>query len=422
MITLAQLHDAWPAEYKAAPEGVAATIAADPESLADPVPSLVDLTLGSALTQCLEDGDVEEMSHLFLQPGKAHAVSKILRKTSPLLAVAVTLLIGILSFDKSNTVDLADYSLSPAQILEILANDVLKKKEVVDLSGNKEITVDILSQLLDLLPNLRRLILLETPLLTSDAMIGFFQDSAVQKKLMNIDAIIHPFLFDRGETGAEWDQVSLVGPFAFHDLQGDPMYGRPPSGVTIPWINPTHIVRSLIDLLSAVAAPANFKGSVPGMVMKVAFGASPRRGEWADRQIPLIPQPLIRVGSRWYFFFSQEPMFRSVEGSSFFGFVRYSPQALEGYRTAHLSRVQTKPNDDEALAEDPEKALVSDQGNLVCDLATFLTKMEEEGGKRPPPELVSELECVLEKLKQKMSPLEQKDLGSVTQRFVKQLP
>ena len=161
MITIDMLTEARPGEYTS-DEPNSAGLSIEPEESSATVtsihtpPSLVDMTFNSAL----QTSEMDYLGPFMWLPGNLSKIKVALRAHNPLSAIDLVLLSKAIAVEvtQSKSIDLSHFLLTGEQLIELLSAQ--EGVEVLNMSPMQQITIDVLRQLIPLLPNLRRPVLL----------------------------------------------------------------------------------------------------------------------------------------------------------------------------------------------------------------------------------------------------------------------
>ncbi|KAJ7667919.1 hypothetical protein DFH06DRAFT_1183916 [Mycena polygramma] len=281
LMKLDVLVEAWPGEYahKPATENTSETASL----VSPPIPSLADLSLEPAVKHGVEIGETEELEGLVWHPGKATQMKSILRGQTPFPDSGLSLLAKVVQHEAESdeTFDLSSFSLSASQIVSLLTTSSLEKIQVLKLSHNPNVTVDVLRQILSLNMPLRRLVLLDTAI--SDE--GLYELLAQERKLFHtVEELIHPALMSCQDPARYPNGFAYVG---LHSHQTA-------CSASLAVFTPATVVQSLTDFLSCIANGDHYDnygllGST--LVPQTAF-ASGVRGEgqpWGERRVHCFP-------------------------------------------------------------------------------------------------------------------------------------
>ncbi|KAF5336256.1 hypothetical protein D9758_016062 [Tetrapyrgos nigripes] len=154
LVTLGMLAEVWPHEYKPH-DNEAITDNAERQAEANPITSLVELSIAPAVEHSLSTDDTSELEGIVWQPGKAELVKKALMARNPFPDNGISLLVKLLEHDLESTnpfiLDLSFYpSLSPEQVLRVvttLSKTFLDIKSL-NLTGNHNISTSTVAEVL----------------------------------------------------------------------------------------------------------------------------------------------------------------------------------------------------------------------------------------------------------------------------------
>jgi hypothetical protein len=325
LVTLPMSAEAWPNEYGQQlkqSEGATTTIAdvdtTTEQSNSCKIPELADLAVKPAVERGLKLEDTTVLEDLLWMPGKPEAIAEILSAQRPFPDSGLALLAKVIGpgVETQKTVNLSSYDLSGQQIITIASQ--FKDAEVLRLSHNKGITVDVLDNILPSLPNLRRLVLLGT-LITDDEVCNLL---AKQTALCpNIQAIKHPSFLKAGEENYP-NGFSIIVMSVDHRIV---------SGASIPWLNPPQIIQNVTDYLAPFSPDDPFGASSllqSAIVLQAALGCELRNvGQaWGSRGVLLFPQFSLCGfrGEGWLFAFQTSSYGDALTGQNLnkYAFVR----------------------------------------------------------------------------------------------------
>ena len=280
MITIDMLTEAWPGEYSNQPNSARSSIA--PKDIIHMPPSLVDLTFVPALNYALQTGETDRLDPVMYLPGNLSKIKETLRTHNPLSAIDLALLSKVISLEVSHTksIDLSHFSPTGEQLIELLSAQQ-EDVEVLNISHMQQITISTLRQLIPLLPNLRRLVLLHT---ISDAdILSLLSESP--ELFYRLDSIIHfAFLRHLGKA---------VFPAVFSHIVTKSL-----SEVvltSVPYFTPDQLAQALTDYLSLLkskddyAVITSMSGELPLMTAYASAVREPGRS-WSERIVPFIPR------------------------------------------------------------------------------------------------------------------------------------
>ncbi|KAG6890184.1 hypothetical protein C0995_010889 [Termitomyces sp. Mi166 len=373
LVTLQMLVEAWPEEYKESlgkqindqsTEPELGPIA--PDSL---VPLLSDLALKPTVEHALETGDTKDIEQLVWLPGKAEAIIGILKAHEPFPDSGVSLLAQAFKNLNRGSIDLSAFSMSTIQIISVMAN--VSNVQILDLSHNPLVTGDTIRAILESIPTLKRLVLLDTSV-TDEALSSLFRDH--QKLFFNLEALTHPLLLNGR---------SSRFPNAFAIIVYDQMMHFVTTA-SIPFFTPSFIVQALTDYLRAALHVVFFNSFTSTIAPQVAFSSTIRKDTetWANRTVPMVAS-FFRYralsGEGWIF-----GLDTSVTSNSY-GFIETKPDNID--------------TSERMTSEGPATNKELDRVKRVIDLREFLAEMESEGRPSAPPPAVEELCTILDQLK-----------------------
>ena len=194
LLTLQQLAEAWPEEYRAkTPASEDGEDAGDDDQSQEP-PTLFELAFAPALEQLLLNGDVDTriLGVIMATPKKTSKIKEVLRsRQSPIPDSGLPLLSRLLECElhgqHQKSADISGLSLSCRQILDIVTQH--PDLDTLNISSNSQVTIDVVEKLLVTLPKLRRLKALYTGITDEDA-IRFLERRP--DLFRNLEAFIHP--------------------------------------------------------------------------------------------------------------------------------------------------------------------------------------------------------------------------------------
>ena len=431
MITIDMLIEAWPEEYSNKPNSAGLTI--EPKDTIHMPPSLVDMTFVPALNYALQTGETDSLDPFMWLPGNLLKIKETLRAHNPLTAIDMALLSKAIAVEVKQTksVNLSHFSLTGEQLIELLSTQ--EGVEALNISHMQQITIDILRQLIRLLPNLRRLVLLHT---ISDAdILSLLSESP--ELFYRIDSIIHfAFLRHLGKS---------VFPAVFsHIISKD-------SGevliTSVPYFTPHQVVQALTDYLSILKSEdfytvlTSMENELPLLATYASAVREPGRS-WSERIVPFIPKKTsdeFNEHQGWFFAWSAPNAYRGTQ-SYRYAFAKFNKEVSEECQRrivelresfnlpSHLdtpqdSEVQAadEPNaeldgNSEAAAtslmpdgllakENAIKAEYADREFHIFDVNSFFQELVKEGRPAPSPEALTKLLELFEFLEKKDNPL-----------------
>lgn len=201
-ISIQALSDVWPGEI--VPEEVVRNSTVDGsncETIPMPldnssVPSLSDLTLLRALGQAIETGCFDEIEHILWHPGKAKTLLSTIQETSSQQLIDKKTLLSLnelLKFHRrscldSHMLDLSSFQLSSEQICSLLWGNL--DVQTLDMFHNYLVDIHAVKAILETVPRLRKLILLNTPIFSQD------WTDILSQLFKHLEAIIHPGFYN----------------------------------------------------------------------------------------------------------------------------------------------------------------------------------------------------------------------------------
>ncbi|KAG7449251.1 uncharacterized protein BT62DRAFT_929226 [Guyanagaster necrorhizus] len=392
LITLQMLAEAWPGEYIVDFESKDVDESSHDTSVAsDPFPSLVDLTLGTALEQGISAEDTSDLENLVWQPAKAVLIKATLQKQNPFPDAGVSLLTQVV-LQNPKSVDLSGFSLTTDQLVSVLS---AAKKDIntLKLSRNSNVTIETVKAVLTDCPALTRLVLLDTSVKAVDLQTLFKSDPQMFSHLHDL---IHPYLLTATK------RATYANAFSFISVPG--LGGGIPIA-SLPFLNPAKVVQGLTDALIVYAEMDRPSFAGPdqcSLFPQVAFGSALRTEtqRWSERHVSSFPQVSFDAfqGEGWCFTLQNDPMhWLRGRGLNFYGFLKFDVPAI----CAEVER-QKKAKDG---ASDTNAA--GDEGKeigplgIIYDLDEFLAAMEAEGRPLPTEAAVNKLRDIMEAMKSK---------------------
>ncbi|KAK0242739.1 hypothetical protein EDD85DRAFT_300916 [Armillaria nabsnona] len=397
LVTLRMLAQAWPGEYKDNSESNDVDESQEPHNTAaasDLVPSLVDLTLGTALEQGISAGDTAHLENLVWQPGKAPLINAVLQKQDPFPDAGVSLLTQVV-LQNPKVVDLSDFSLTTDQLVSVLST-VKKDIATLKLSGNPNVTIVTVKAVLTDCLALTRLVLLDTSVEAVDLQTLFKSNPEI---FYHLHDLIHPYLFTATK------RATYANAFSFISVAG--VGGGIPIA-SLPFLNPAKVVQGLTDALIVHAEMDRPSFAGPdqcSLFPQVAFGSALRieTQRWSERSVSSFPQVSFDAfqGQGWCFALQNDPMhWLGGRGLSFYGFLKVDVLAVnaevERQNKAKGDSSDTKTTSSQSKEEEKPVAL-----GIIYDLDEFLAAMEAEGRPSPTKATVTKLRDILEAMKSK---------------------
>lgn len=435
MITIDMMAEAWPGEYSNEPNS--AELSIESQDIIHMPPSLVDMTFVPALNYALKTGETDSLDPFMWLPGNLSKVKEILRAHNPLSANDLALLSKAIAVEVTQTksIDLSHFSPTGEQLIELISAQ--EGVEVLNISHMQQITIDILRQLIPLLPNLRRLVLLHT--LPDADLLTLLSESP--ELFYRIDSIIHfAFLRRLGEA---------VSPVAFsHIVTND-------SGevvvASVPYFTPDQVAQALTDYLSLLKSKdpyttlTTMRYELPLLASYASAVRDPGRS-WSERIVPFIPiKTLDKLNEResWFFAWSAPNPYRS-SSKYCYAFAKLNKKVSEECQQridelresfklpSHLDTSQDlegqaadEPDLDALLEDnsDSEAAMTSllpdelrakmnaifseyaDRQFHIFDVNSFFQELVKEGRPGPSPEVLTKLLDLFAFLEKKDDPL-----------------
>ena len=311
MITIDMLKEAWPGEYTSDEQNSAGLSIEPKESSTTFIhmpPSLVDMTFVPALNYALQIGETDCLDPFMWLPGNLSKIKESLRARNPLSAIDLALLSKVIAVEVTQTksIDLSHLPLTGEQLIELLSAQ--EGVEVLNISHMQQITIDILRQLIPLLPNLRRLVLLHT--IPDADVLSLLSESP--ELFYRIDSFIH-FAFLR-----HFGQAVFPAVFS-HIIAKDTGEFAVAS---VPYFTPGQLVQALTDYLSSLRSGDTYTilTSVidkPSLLAAYASAVREPGRSWSERIVPFIPRTTssdkLNVLEGWFFAWSAPNPFRVVD-------------------------------------------------------------------------------------------------------------
>ena len=249
-------------------------------------------------------------------PGKASAVKKILRQQSPFPDTGMTLLAKVIEkeMEVDNTqLDLSGIPLSSTQLGTFISS--MENFHTVDLSHTSTATVDSVCMVLAKFPQLKRLVLIECPSISSDDIRSLLDTEP--SLFNNLEALVHPFFF--GVLNDVADCCQYPNAFSYIRVHRDRL-----KACSLPFFNPSQVIQALIDALGPLSEQF-YSFSQTSFVLQAAFSSVRTRGQkWNERKTVIIPQLSLRAfnGEGWSFATHMTPF---GEERFCYGFLRFNP-------------------------------------------------------------------------------------------------
>ncbi|VDC07162.1 unnamed protein product [Peniophora sp. CBMAI 1063] len=283
LMSIDLLVEAWPREYTRARKKMVAAgtyVPSDAVSQDDAVPatstisdaplppqpdmpSLAGTPFRKAVLHAASTGDIKPVEDSPSVPGQTEIALSALRELTPSPEAAAGLLSLVIGRDSRNVdaLDLSDIELSPTAILGLVkaVGGALVK---LDLTGNSQVAIHDLENILHAAPNLRQLTIFDCPLVSDEDIYGLLASSP--KSVYPLEFIGHNAFFRRARDA----RPSCPYTPAFTCIIGTPMRGQPLI-TSLPYFTPSRLLRSLYTLLKPVAA-------VSGALTSSASARDPR--------------------------------------------------------------------------------------------------------------------------------------------------
>ncbi|KAK1221357.1 hypothetical protein PQX77_015826 [Marasmius sp. AFHP31] len=358
------------------------------------LPTLADLMLGPTIQQAIQSEDIsisEILEPFFRIPEKAAAILDALRVAhaqhsaeSPFYGQSVLALISKIVEANPKRVILSDLQIPSDGLIEVLS--VLEESHPIgylDVSHNKNVTIETLRAILEAHPDIHRLVLYGTSITEDDLETLLYEERSL---FFRVDELIHPLMFSHDECST-WSHPA----FSFFFNDPEPMLQpRFSSLVSTPILKPSVVLQSIQDLCSAWTAiyssedPYELHRQAKGIPM-LSSGPSSVDGEWYQRPIICSPFPSRKAFKEgWMFVMILSDPMRYGKNSSMYGFLRPKTAPSESSRPGFSTRV-ARPNYE------------------VHDLSSFLAELKAEGYPEPPASLVGSTIASLERFKELVS-------------------
>ncbi|KAH7924943.1 hypothetical protein BV22DRAFT_1034640 [Leucogyrophana mollusca] len=279
-----------------------------PDVAASPDPStkllsLADLSLNLALLHAIATGETADLEELLLWlPGKADQVRVVLKKETPFPDTALSLLrkLVVIGWESKRfvqgTVDVSGIALTDDQLSQ-LVSELADEAETFNISSNATVTISGICNVLTRGIKLKRLIVVDCPLITDADVNKLLQDQS--NLFYNLESFIHPFFFQEFSPHRD---TKLYTPAFTYFTTGF----RDVPCCTLPFFNPTRVIDAFTRYLKCVAFADPWGTSdlaMSTLVPSSVFGAETLRpGErWGERRLSLIPQFSMRglQGEGW---------------------------------------------------------------------------------------------------------------------------
>ena len=395
LITIQALAEAWPNEYTAtAPAEEVAKNDEQPQGL----PTLTDLALEPALEQVLLSGNTDEFELIIAIPDKIAKIKEILRSLqNPIPDSGIPLLKKIFEPEiygqHEKTVDLSQLPISSQQIFDIVVRQA--DIDVLNLSHNERVSVDIVERLLVTLPKLRRLLVLNT---------GISEENAIAllerrpELFQNIEAFIHS-AFLRAPSAPRFKGAYM------HVTGSD--YSSGAHAISLPFFTTRQIIQGLTDYLNPYILDDEdgmFRMDAEYIhPIMAAYASQVRRPghSWGERIVPFVPsalspaRSLARKGRQWVFLFFPS----SIRDSHVrYGFARASGEVWDEFLKMKKQIDEEAKNSTPPMSNKEKNKRVSEISKglgprlfEVFDIRQFFKELELEGREPPSPEALDRL-------------------------------
>jgi hypothetical protein len=346
------------------------------------LPSLVDITIVPAILHAIQGGETADIEAMIWMPGKASAVKEILRQQSPFPDTGMTLLAQVIEkeMEVDNTqLDLSRIPLSSTQLGTFISS--MENFDTVDLSHTSTATVDSVRMVLAKFPQLKRLVLIECPSISSDDIRSLLD---TEPTLFNhLEALVHPFFF--GVLNDVADCCPYPNAFSYIGVHGNSL-----KACSLPFFNPSQVIQALIDALGPLGEKfKSYSFSQTSFVLQAAFSSVRTRGQkWSERKTVIIPQLSLRAfnGEGWVF--ATHMTLFGGDGNCY-GFLRFNPP----------SPVATDDNEQGIEGMKESNSSVSPALTWeIHDLASFVNRVTLDGKPRPADEAINQLQEILTNL------------------------
>jgi hypothetical protein len=319
---------------------------------------------------------------------------------------------------QTKSIDLSYFSATGEQLIELISAQ--EGVEVLNISHMQGITIDILRQLIPLLLNLRRLVLLYT--IPDADILTLLSESP--ELFYRIDSIIHfAFLHHLGKAvfPVEFSHI-------FNKETGDVMI------TSVPYFTLDQVAQALTDHLSLLKSEDHFtilttmRNELPLLAAYASAVREPGRS-WSERIVPFIPGKTLKLNERegWFFAWSSLIAYRSSspyryafaklnkevseecqrridelrESFKLPGYLD-TPQNSEGQAAGEAAGLgddnsetaMTSSLPDELHAkEEAIKSVYADREFHIFDVNFFFQELVKEGRPAPSPEVLTTL-CI----------------------------
>ncbi|PIL36657.1 hypothetical protein GSI_00346 [Ganoderma sinense ZZ0214-1] len=385
-----QLREAWP-KVRFRDAASTATVVPEVDIPLGPL-SLTDLTLDVAVKHALDTEDTSDLERLIWLPAKAGEIKQILRDLSPFPDSGTQLLTRVLSELKEETrVDLSAFQLSGAQLVQVVSG--YSEIAFLNVSFNSILISDDIPKLLEVIPTLRRLVVMGCSSVLDAHILSLVQNEPSRFK--SLEGLLHP-AFLTIEKPEPYPTA-----FTFVNFRGSGNLAC----ASMPFFTPAQVVQALIDVLPWRDAKSNrdiMDASLP-LVGCSAFhgGARAPDEKFSQRAVVSVPflSPRIPRGQTdfWVFVASRPSKFSFGMTKPMWGFVHFTRSEDEP-ATAAASPASSTDNENAPTPtrrRTPARPL--ECSGQLYDLRGFLECMESEGRPMPSDAAVKELERILYK-------------------------
>ena len=399
------LAEAWPNEYRdTAP---AEEVAKDDEQLQG-LPTLTDLALGHALEQILLSGNIDEFELILAIPDKTAKIKEILRsRQHPIPDSGIPLLKKIFEPEiygqHEKMVDLSQLPLSGQQIFDIVTQQV--DLDVLNISHNDRISIDVVEKLLVALPKLRRLLVLNTGVAEEDAIALLERRPEL---FQSLEAVIHPaFLKVPSEAQFKGAYMHL----------SDSNYNFGTYAVSLPFFTTGQIIQGLTDYFNPLVlddeSKMKYRMDTEFMhPVMAAYASQVRRPghSWGERIVPFVPaalspaQSLARKGRQWLFVFLSSSIWNR-DSHTRYAFTRASGEVWDEFLKMKEHINEEAKNSTPPMSNKEKNERISEISKglgprlfEVFDIRQFFKELELEGREPPSPEALDRLFNIFSKL------------------------
>ncbi|KAI0057868.1 hypothetical protein BV25DRAFT_1862754 [Artomyces pyxidatus] len=411
LVTIDMLAQAWPSEYdellaahtkpQKEPEDI---VVSDVHTAS--LPSLAEMALKAALSQCLRSGDTEYLESLMWREDMRSVALPILRQLSPFPDSGVGLLKMIIPtlISQDAVLDLSGYCLRSHQVSPVLPTKA--SIQSLNLSNNVDLKIDAVAEILRTIPRLRRLVLFCCQGISNEEVYKLLANEPAL--FHHLEAFMHPALLTIAED--ERDECPYKSAFSYISC-----YSRCTAACALPYFSPIAIVEALTVFLARNAQ--KYRPAVPGSFIhtpqayKTMFSAAPLKpGQtWDNRSLVVTPRWSVKalVGEGWAFCLDGHERYYAArrEPYSGYGFVRFAPGEnvprtssdadLQEDRELGTAQVLQADEEDEGkdVNKDDQKRCLPE----ILDLRPFLKQMESQGRPVPTEAAIEKLEIILRK-------------------------